>query len=317
MLIFKSFSIQLHCTTIDPAVPWYKKPTLRSRYQDFATFLFDPEESTILGRTAGSWGQICLFYLIFYLCLAGFFASMMVVFYSTLDWNVPRLRGADSILRQGPGLGMRPLADVGTTLIRLNKAKPASFQHHQDNVQGFLAFYENDLQRSETGSLIDCESVDGFRRPEDWNKACRFDVLQLGADCVKQQGFGLEDGLPCILLKINNIYDWIPELYTNETVPDEIRENWAENHITVQCEGENPADKDNIGPIAYYPPYGFHVKYFPFRNQQGYRSPLVFVRFDGPVTGVLIMVTCKIYARNIYHDSNEKSGQIHFEMIVD
>ncbi|KAK3575811.1 hypothetical protein CHS0354_000032 [Potamilus streckersoni] len=42
-------------TTIDPAVPWYKKPTLRSRYQDFATFLFDPEESTILGRTAGSW----------------------------------------------------------------------------------------------------------------------------------------------------------------------------------------------------------------------------------------------------------------------
>ncbi|KAK3575807.1 hypothetical protein CHS0354_000027 [Potamilus streckersoni] len=241
----------------------------------------------------------------------------MAVFYQTLDWNVPRLRGPDSILRQNPGLGIRPVADVGTTLVRLNKAKPASFQHHVDNLEGFLTFYENEMQQADTGVIIDCESIQEMRREEDYDKACRFDLRQLGDDCVKQQGYGLEDGQPCILLKINKIYDWIPELYTNDTVPDEIRANWAENYVTVQCEGENPADKDNIGPLLYYPPNGFHIKYFPFRNQQGYRSPLVFVRFDEPKTGVIIMVTCKIYARNIYHDINEKAGQVHFELLVD
>jgi sodium/potassium-transporting ATPase subunit beta len=68
---------------------------------------------------------------------------------------------------------------------------------------------------------------------------------------------------------------------------------------------------------VYSPPSGFHFKYFPYRNQQGYRSPLVFVRFDDPNPAQLYMVTCKVYAKNIQHDSMERSGMVHFELMID
>lgn len=50
----------------------------------------------------------------------------------------------------------------------------------------------------------------------------------------------------------------------------------------VNCEGENPADVENIGPINYYPLRGFPGYYFPFRNEEGYLSPLVAVNFEQP-----------------------------------
>lgn len=49
-------------------------------------------------------GEITVFFLIFYACLAGFFAGMLSVFYYTLDWNEPRLKGSDSLLKQNPGM---------------------------------------------------------------------------------------------------------------------------------------------------------------------------------------------------------------------
>jgi sodium/potassium-transporting ATPase subunit beta len=80
---------------------------------------------------------------------------------------------------------------------------------------------------------------------------------------------------------------------------------------------QSAADRENIGAITYWPHNGFHFKYFPFRNQQGYRSPLVFVRFEEPHPGVLLLVTCKVWARNIVQDFNEQVGMVHFELLVD
>lgn len=50
----------------------------------------------------------------------------------------------------------------------------------------------------------------------------------------------------------------------------------------VSCEGENPADNENIGPIRFLPTMGFQGQYFPFQNQDGYHSPLVAVHFERP-----------------------------------
>lgn len=80
---------------------------------------------------------------------------------------------------------------------------------------------------------------------------------------------------------------------------------------------QTATDKDNLGDVVYYPPNGFHFKYFPYRNQQGYRSPLVFVRFDNPNPAQLLMVTCKVFAKNIKHNAMERSGQVHFELMID
>ena len=43
-----------------------------------------------------------LFYLIFYGAILAFMAAGGAVVYQTLNWNVPRLQGADSLLQQNP-----------------------------------------------------------------------------------------------------------------------------------------------------------------------------------------------------------------------
>ncbi|XP_060583120.1 sodium/potassium-transporting ATPase subunit beta-like isoform X1 [Ruditapes philippinarum] len=304
-------------TAVDTTVSGPQSGGITQRFQDFGNFLYNSEEGKVLGRTAKSWGEITLFYIIYYACLSGFFAGMLAVFYHTLDWNVPKLQGSDTLLKQNPGLAFRPLPNVETTLIRFNKARASTYTPYVDHIESFLQYYENEYQQTETGIMTDCSTFDKLRPSEDWDKACRFDIQLLGADCVKQQSFGYEDGQPCVLLKLNRIFDWMPEPYTNDTVPGEIADYWEEYSIAVHCYGENPSDKDNIGNIVYSPPSGFHFKYFPYRNQQGYRSPLVFVRFDDPNPAQLYMVTCKVYAKNIQHDSMERSGMVHFELMID
>ena len=43
-----------------------------------------------------------LFYLIFYSAILAFMAAGGAIIYQTLNWNVPRLQGADSLLQQNP-----------------------------------------------------------------------------------------------------------------------------------------------------------------------------------------------------------------------
>lgn len=54
------------------------------------------------------------------------------------------------------------------------------------------------------------------------------------------------------------------------------------NTIWVSCEGENPADQENIGPINYLPRRGFPGYFYPYENSEGYLSPLVAVHFVRP-----------------------------------
>lgn len=63
---------------------------------------------------------------------------------------------------------------------------------------------------------------------------------------------------------------------TKANKPNELDTVW------VSCEGENPADVENMGPIQYIPRRGFPGYYFPFVNTPGYLSPLVAVFFEKP-----------------------------------
>lgn len=54
--------------------------------------------------------------------------------------------------------------------------------------------------------------------------------------------------------------------------------------IWVSCEGENPADVENIGPVEYFPGQGFPGYYYPFMNTEGYLSPLVAIQFKRPTS---------------------------------
>ena len=52
--------------------------------------------------------------------------------------------------------------------------------------------------------------------------------------------------------------------------------------VWVECHGENPADKEHIGPLVYHPDQGLSKNYYPYTNQEGYVSPAVFVEFTNP-----------------------------------
>ncbi|XP_050418149.2 sodium/potassium-transporting ATPase subunit beta [Patella vulgata] len=302
-----------YASTIGTAI---ERPTLKTRMQDFKEFLSstnDQGQFLIFGKNALDLFLHILYILVMWVILALVLVGFMAVFYVVIDWNYPTLQGPDSIL-QTPGLSFRPQPDSMSTVIRFVKGDATTYANYLDHTEAYLRYYENENQQGE--NYIDCSSI-RERRKENFNKVCRFDVTSLGSDCVKQQNFGFDDGQPCILLKLNKIFNWIPEEYTNETIPSAIGGSWSQWSITVNCEGENAADKENIGQLFYFPAEGFHFKYFPYLNQQGYRSPLVFVRFDEPRPGTLIMVTCKAYAKNIVHNTIALAGQVHFELLVD
>lgn len=107
--------------------------------------------------------------------------------------------------------------------------------------------------------------------------------------------------------------------------------------IWISCEGENPADIENLGPINYMPQRGFPGYFYPFMNQKGYMPPVIAINFERPksksttshfrhrsiltfrfiLAGVLINIECKAWARNINHDRTDRRGSVHFELMVD
>ena len=98
----------------------------------------------------------------------------------------------------------------------------------------------------------------------------------------------------------------------------------------MDCHGENPADRENMGPLVYHPDQGLSKNYYPYMNQEGYVSPAIFVEFENPQSeknstfsfshyflskeGVMIAIECKAWAENIEHDRMERRGIAHFEV---
>jgi sodium/potassium-transporting ATPase subunit beta len=52
--------------------------------------------------------------------------------------------------------------------------------------------------------------------------------------------------------------------------------------IWISCEGENPADIENLGPVSYFPQRGFSGSFYPFMNQQSYMPPVIAINFERP-----------------------------------
>ena len=81
-----------------------------------------------------------------------------------------------------------------------------------------------------------------FEKPPSENKVCAFDIKLLGNQCTKEESFGYERGRPCIVLKLNRIFGWVPEPYDDpndlpELMPADLKEyikaKYAENKNQV------------------------------------------------------------------------------------
>lgn len=295
-----------------------QKKTCSQKCNDFSRSIWNPDKKEFIGRTGGSWAKIGLFYLIFYSCLAGFFAIMLTGFFATLDNEAPTQQGMYSLIKGNPGMGFRPMVNVESTLIRFKSGDPSSYAPHIKNINELLGTYKD---KSGLAHVIDCENS----KPDESKKeVCDFDVstIQTGP-CSPENEFGYRNGTPCVLLKVNKVYGWKPERFANETDNQMEKDARAKlgarfnpDYIGVTCEGENEGDADNVFNVSYYPEAGFSYDYFPYLNFKNYSQPLVFVQFNVR-KGALIQIWCKLWAKNIKHHKNDKAGSSHFELLVD
>ncbi|KAI4465669.1 sodium/potassium-dependent atpase beta subunit [Holotrichia oblita] len=216
---------------------------------------------------------------------------MLAVFYQTLDAKQPKWQLESSLIGSNPGLGFRPMppeSNVESTLVWYKSNDQSNVAYWVDELNNFLKIYE-DTKANHGSNFVSCEQ--GVS-PEE-GKVCEMEkVTQI---CMPENNFNYNstDGGPCIFLKLNKIFGWKPQYYTAANLPEKMPEDLkdhirkedgtkAANTVWVSCEGESPADIENIGPRSYYPTRGFPGQFFPFQNDEGYVSPYVAVHFEKP-----------------------------------
>ncbi|XP_031554696.1 sodium/potassium-transporting ATPase subunit beta-1-like [Actinia tenebrosa] len=242
----------------------------------FGTFLYDKEKGEVMGRGAESWGKITVFFIIFYLCLAGFFAAMLNVFLATMP---------DPAKAEGPKftqyLAGRSALRISPShkISNFNKDKSGEYNGYVNSINDFLSAYK---QQNDTDFAAEyCNFTSTKPMPSGQEKQCKFDLTQLGPCYSNANGFsyGYGDGAPCFFMKMNKVYDWVPE-------PDD-----GLSYIKIVCEG-----------AKVYPEQtpGFPVGFFPYRGQGKWLSPIVAVQINGTSNEE---AKCSAYAKNVERSS--------------
>ncbi|XP_067347730.1 sodium/potassium-transporting ATPase subunit beta-2b isoform X2 [Channa argus] len=140
---------------------------------EWKEFIWNPRTREFLGRTASSWGLILLFYLVFYIFLAGLFALTMYVMLQTLDDHKP------------------------TWQDRL--ATPA----YNNTIQA-----QKNHECTPDQYFVQDDSGDVKNNPK---RSCQFNrtILQ---DCsgLEDRFYGYQIGKPCIIIKLNRVIGMRP-----------------------------------------------------------------------------------------------------------
>lgn len=297
--------------------------------------MYNSETKEVMGRTGSSWAKVLTFYLAFYSIFAGFWAICMVCFIKTLDPKVPTMLKMYSMMKDNPGMSFEPFFDGNqTTLIYFNPDIEETYKQFVTELQTFVETWANHTANSMSLLNPNC-TADRGATPE---KACMFNVSFLDdTPCNLTNKFGYREGKPCVLLRINRVFDWNPIPVTLDKFPctdpsDKSNHNCARtlefknmsrnirtdiyaDHIGVSCQGENDADADNIIKVTFYPKSGFPAYFFPFLNQDNYTSPFVMAQFEVEM-GRVSMIQCKVWTRDIVHDLNDRQGSLHFELMI-
>jgi len=155
-----------------------------------------------------------------------------------------------------------------------------------------------------------------------------FGIDNLG-DCGTGK-YGYDVGKPCIFLKLNKIYGLEHDFYNDtnelpEKMPDTLKKHIEaqpdKNQVWVDCQPKKIADKEGlpVEKIKYFPATrGFPKKFFPYKGETEYRSPLVAVQFEPKKSakGQLLHIECRAWAKNIGYNRRDKIGINSLEILM-
>lgn len=303
------------------------KPKERHGWEAVRYLIHNPETGEYLTRTPKSWALIIVFYLIYYSCLAGFWAAMLNIFFLTIPDHEPKWKTDKSLIcdwnwenpRCGPGLGMRP--------------KQPSETIDSSMIQFYVGSKPNpDSEIVQHSSVWQKRAADFVAELSPARKA------KLGA-CGTDVGY--DAGTPCIFLKLNKVIDLVNEPYEvddldnpdsfegnlgvsmPDTLKDHIKNQNDKKFVWVECHGQYAADEEAIGPLQYWPSnQGFPVDvvYKGKVDKDGqllpYEAPIVAVKFTNPKKDQLLHVECRAWARNIKYDKRDRLGINLFELHI-
>jgi sodium/potassium-transporting ATPase subunit beta len=216
-------------------------------FSNFGTFLYNGETGQVMGRSGESWLKIGVFYLIFYGFLAAFFSAMLTVFLSTLNdvgQGPPKLT---QFLANKPGLNLIP---KGASLGKLNDDK--TIEAYKKSVKSVFDKYDGLTD----GKCPDNSEGRGTLK-------CGFNSSLLGAcDPAKTTDFGIKSGMPCVYVKINKVYGWVPKPSVD-----------GSPYLNLKC------SKQGDG-VEVFPAGGFHIGSFPFNGEENFELPVVAVQIN-------------------------------------
>jgi len=309
---------------------------LKGKQQTLGQFIWNGETGQFLGRTGGSWGKIFVFYCIYYGFLAGFFSICMFLFYQTLDTQKqPKyIPGDGGSILKNPSLGYRPRPpsdNIESSLIIYSNDDEKSYTKWTSSIDELVEGIENakmNYSEKATGDNVkqDCSSDN----PPGTEEVCNYDITQFeGSECTKENKWGYTGDSPCVVLKLNRMYGWEPKVFESVTelpgdMPTQLSDHIKsqENNgsipavLWVSCEGEGPVDREMLpNGVNYAPTQGFPYYYFPYSNQENYRSPILAVQFVKPTPNIIIDVVCKIWGKEIKYDKKGAIGMVHFELL--
>ena len=315
------------------------KPKELTTGQAIRYFFYNPDTGAYFTRTPKSWALIIIFYCIYYTLLACFWYGMLLLFLSFLTEDRPKFILDESIIGTNPGVGMQPSQpdiSIDSSMLKLKfdakDENPSNDFESASNID-WAKRYERVLKlfanATGTRSCSDSEPGDGTKDP------CVFDPAVLGECNNFPYGFQLsgsqEQITPCVLLKINRIFGWAPEEYSeddltkddpDDPMPDSVKRLVRSDprKVYLDCQGENPADREGLaGGVRYFPSdQGISFKYFPYEQAKGnYHNPLVAVQFTDLPLGQLFHVECKLWAKGVKHFRKDRIGQVHFEIMLE
>merc|ERR1719466_539643 len=226
-------------------------------------------------------------------------ALMLIIFFQFIQNDQPKwTHDSGSLIGKSPALGVRPGQNwehIDSSMLIFNKDKKMDGK----TIPGYAQWVDRtNMFLEENGYQTTTVGPDGIKNVN------RTDELKALKACSGEEddNFGYSTGQPCILLKLNKIYGLEPTYITDhEDMPEELKTRIAsannKKQVWVSCIGENAADQEGMGEIEYFPKDGgFDSAYYPYVNQDNYRSPLIAVRFKKPETSQFLHVECRAWA---------------------
>ncbi|KAM6143393.1 protein ATP1B4 isoform 2-T2 [Erethizon dorsatum] len=260
--------------------------------------LWDPERRMSLAQT----GLILIIYFFFYASLAAAITLCTYMLFLTVNPYMP----TSTERMKTPGVMIRPFAH--SLNFNFNVSEPDTWQHYVISLNGFLQGYNDSLQEEMN---VDCPPgryfIQDGNEDED-KKACQFKRSFLkNCSGLEDPTFGYSTGQPCILLKMNRIAGFLPELG---------------DPVKVSCKVQR-GDENDIRSINYYPESAsFDLRYYPYYGKLthvNYTSPLVAMHFTDVVKNQAVPVQCQLKGKGIINDviSDRFVGRVIFTLNIE